>query len=291
MRSPSVTPRISKLVARGFSVAAVLSAFALHAPAAGADEKSACVASYERSQVLRRDHRFARAREELRSCSRVACPALVRNDCITWLDQVQTAFPSIAIRALKDGSDVANVKVIEDNEVVATRLDGSSLEVEPGEHNFRFETDGAPPVTMTLVVREREKDRVIPITFTSPHSAVATDDSANVSRPTPVGVYALAGVGVAGIATFAIVGAIGKSKDTNLEGSCSPNCAQSSISAVKTDYIVADVGLGVGAAALVSAGIWYLTRPRQTEGTSPPKDGLAVNPTRGGATVGWSGTF
>ncbi len=185
------------------------------AQARAADETSACVASYERAQVMRRDHRLGRARDELRSCARAACPSLVRSDCITWLDQVQTAFPSLAIRAVKDGSDVATVQVVEDGEVVATHLDGTSLEVEPGEHSFRFETDGAPPVAMTIVVREREKDRVVPVAFVSPHHASAAGASGDraTSHPVPLGVWVLGGVGLAGMATFAVVGSMGKSDE------------------------------------------------------------------------------
>ena len=71
--------------------------------------------------------------------------------------RVQVQYPSIAIRATKDGADIANVTVVEDNEVIETRLNGMSLLVEPGEHKFRFETEGAPPVFVTLVAHEREK--------------------------------------------------------------------------------------------------------------------------------------
>ena len=289
MREPLPRARVTAFFARALAFGVVGMAVASNAPEARGDEKSSCVASYDRSQVLRRDHRFQRAREELKSCSRVACPALVRNDCITWLDQVQTAFPSIAIRAMKDGGDVANVKVIEDNEIVATRLDGTSLEVEPGEHSFRFETEGAPPVLLTLVVREREKDRVVPVTFTSPHAA--SEDNALVTRPVPAGVYVAGAIGVVGLASFAVLGGVGKNEQSSLEGSCSPNCAQSSIDKVRTDYIAADVGLGIGAAALVSAGVWYLLRPKHTEGTPAPSSTVGVAPSRGGALVGWSGTF
>ena len=281
-----------RVVSRATAAGLVASALLGGAPSsARADEKSACVASYERAQVLRRDHRFQRAREELKSCSRVACPALVRNDCITWLDQVQTAFPSIAIRAQKDGGDVANVKVIEDNEIVATRLDGTSLEVEPGEHNFRFETEGAPPVMMTLVVREREKDRVVPVSFVSPHAEASAGTASSASRPTPVGVYVLGGFGVAGGLTFAILGAVGKSDESSLRGSCSPNCTQSAISKVKNEYVAADVGLGVGIASLVAAGVWYLLRPSHTEESAPPPAPVAVSPIRGGGLVEWSAAF
>ncbi len=276
--------------ARLLAACAVIASLAALAPSAGADEKSACVASYERSQVLRRDHRFQRAREELKSCSRVSCPALVRNDCITWLDQVMTAYPSIAIRAVKDGADVANVKVIEDNEIVATRLDGTSLEVEPGEHSFRFETEGAPPVVLTLVVREREKDRVVPVSFVSPHH-VDVAAPLLATRPTPIGVYALAGLGVVGGVSFAVLGGVGKGDESSLRGSCSPSCSQSSIDKVRSEYVAADVALGVGGAALVAAGVWYLLRPSHAEEASPAPAGVAVAPSRGGAVVEWRGVF
>jgi hypothetical protein len=264
--------------------------------ARAADETGACVAAYERSQVLRRDHKLGRAREELRVCARAACPALVRNDCVNWLDQVQTAFPSLAIRAVKDGNDVAKVRVTQDNEVVATRLDGTSLEVEPGEHGFRFETDGAAPVTMTVVVREGEKDRVVPVAFVSPHhraagSEAAPGDAGPSSRPIPVGVFVLGGVGVAGIATFAALGSIGKSDENSLRTSCSPNCSPGAIDKVRTEYVAADVGLGVGAAALVAAGVWYMLRPGKTEAAPAPQDGLVVAPGRGGAAIEWTGRF
>jgi hypothetical protein len=219
----------------------------------------------------------------------------VRNDCITWLDQVQTAFPSLTIRAVKDGSDTANVKVIEDNEVVATRLDGTSLEVEPGEHSFRFETDGAPPVTMTIVVREREKDRVVPVTFVSPHHAAQTggEGSAGPSRPVPVGVWVLGGVGVAGLATFAVLGTVGKNDESSLRSSCSPNCSSDSIDKVRSEYVGADVALGVGAAALVASGVWYLLRPGKNEGEAVPAapQGITVAPGRDGAMLQFRGRF
>ena len=245
--------------ARRFLARSAIAACALGvcAPRArAADESSTCVAAYEHSQVLRREHKLARARDELRTCARATCPGIARNDCITWLDQVQSAFPSIAIRAQKDGSDTAAVKVTEDNEVIATRLDGSSIEVEPGEHAFRFETDGAPAVTLTIVVREKEKDRTVPVVFTSPHrehAGATAGGGAGPARPVPGGVYALAGVGVAGLATFAVLGAVGNGNESSLRRSCSPDCSAASIDRVRTELIAADVGLGVGAVSLATA--------------------------------------
>jgi hypothetical protein len=291
-------PRYSRIFGTSLAIVAFAGAFGAGAPEAqGADDKAACVASYDRSQMLRKDHRLQRAREELRSCSRAVCPALVRNDCLTWLDQVQAELPSLAIRATKDGADVANVTIVEDEAVVATKLDGSSLEVDPGEHAFRFETEGASPVVMHLVVRERERDRVVPVNFVGPGAAQASGvapasaEAPAMSRPVPVGAVVLGGIGIAGIATFAAMGVVGKNQQSSLQNSCSPNCSQRDIDKVKTDYIVADVALGVGAAALVSAGVWFLLRPAKSEQAARVGNAIAITPNRGGATLGLRGTF
>lgn len=271
------------------------------ASVAAADDKTACVASYERSQTLRKEHHLRKAREELKSCSRNVCPVLVRSDCVTWLDEVQGALPSVAIRASKDGADVASVRVVEDGEMVATKLDGTSLEVEPGEHAFRFETDGAPPIALTLVIHEHEKDRVVPVVFASPHGDGAHDadgttsgEETTTSRPIPIGVWVLGGVGVAGLATFGILGGVGKSKESSLRSTCSPSCSSSSIDTVRGEYIGADVAVGIGAAGLVSAAVWYLLRPTRSESGEPPaasvpQVGMAPRP--GGGVLQWNGSF
>ncbi len=273
----------------------------LTASLASADDKTACVSSYERSQTLRKEHHLRKAREELKSCSRNVCPVLVRSDCVTWLDEVQGALPSVAIRASKDGADVASVRVVEDGEMVATKLDGTSLEVEPGEHAFLFETDGAPPVALTLVIHEHEKDRVVPVVFASPHgesvrelAGAVSGEGTVTSPPVPIGVWVLGGVGVAGLATFGILGGVGKSKESSLRSSCSPGCSSSAIDTVRSEYIAADVAVGIGAAGLVSAAVWYLLRPTRSESGEPapgsvPQVGVAPRP--GGGVLQWNGSF
>ena len=293
--SPSPSARFSPCLARRIPIAiAAASLLTVHAPVARADDKNSCVGSYGSSQELRRDQHLARARDELRSCSRAVCPALVRTDCIAWLDQVQAEFPTLAIRAQKDGGDIANVRVSVDNQVVAARLDGRSLEIEPGEHTLRFETEGAPAVAMTVVLREREKDRVIPVSFVSTSrrpDGAARAEALPFFRAVPVGSYVLGGVGIAGLATFGVLGLIGKSRESSLDDTCKPNCSQTSIGNVRTEYMVADVALGVGAAALVSSGIWYFLRPRGPHETPPSPDGVALVPGRDGVVLKWNGTF
>jgi hypothetical protein len=293
----TVSPALLLLTA----AATIASVSLATASVASADDKSACVASYERSQTLRKEHHLRKAREELKSCSRNVCPVLVRGDCVAWLDEVEGALPSVAIRASKDGADVASVRVVEDGEVVATKLDGTPLEVEPGEHAFRFETDGAPPIALTLVIREHEKDRVVPVVFASPHGEGAaagegapSGEGTTTSRPVPIGVWVLGGVGVAGLATFGVLGGVGKSKESSLRSTCSPSCSSSSIDTVRGEYLGADVAVAIGAASLVSAAVWYLLRPTRRESGEPPAASVlqvGMAPRAGGGVLQWNGSF
>jgi hypothetical protein len=58
---------------------------------------------------------------------------------------------------------------------------------------------------------------------------------------------------------------------------------------IKTRYSVADVGLAVGVAAVVTSGVLFLTRPSRPAG--PTAGSILVEPTRSGAAVEWRGAF
>jgi len=125
------------------------------------DEKQACVAAYEQGQFLKKEGKLRASREKLRTCARDVCPALVRNDCVTWLEQLERTVPSVVIEAKRDDADITAARVTLDGNVVATRLDGKAIELEPGEHAIRIEPEEGAPMDRTIVVREGEKNRVI----------------------------------------------------------------------------------------------------------------------------------
>ncbi len=272
--------------------ATLLPLFAILATSsARADEtKDACLAGYEQSQVARKSGDLTVARQQLRVCARAACPALVRNDCVTWLEQVEASFPSVVIHAERDGADVTAVRVVLDGKSIASRLDGKGFEILPGEHRFRFELDGAPPVTQTVLVREGEKDRPVEVHFASakPPSAQHVEDLPPLVRPTPVGVYVFGGVGLAGLGTFAVLAATGKSKESSLRSSCAPTCTASSVSALQTQFLAGDIGLGVGVASATIALIWYALRPSEAESGPSHFD---VDASAHGASLGWTHRF
>jgi hypothetical protein len=64
-----------------------------------------------------------------------------------------------------------------------------------------------------------------------------------------------------GLGGFAVFGGLGRAKQSDLERSCEGHCTDHDLSLMKTEYLIGDVSLGVGIAALVGAAVVYFTRP------------------------------
>jgi len=105
--------------------------------------------------------------------------------------------------------------------------------------------------------------------------------------------YSLTGIGVAGLAGFGLITYWGR-KDNDLLGACTPNCAQSSEDHIKRLYLIADVSLGVGVAALAGA-YWAFAHARgeslKEESATEAAYMFGVQPTAAGAVGTVSGTF
>ena len=208
------------------AVALVVAAVAVAAPrvAQADDVKQACVAAAERSQQERDERHLTKAREDLIFCARDTCPALVKEDCVRWLLQLDASQPSIVVSA-KDakGQDAVSVRVTCDGAPLASSLDGRAVRVDPGVHVLRFEAEGGGVIEQKIVVREGEQNRAVSVDFAAqgPRAASvqATPPPASASR-VPVGPLVLAGVGVAAVGVWAVVGATGTSKLSTLRSTC-----------------------------------------------------------------------
>ena len=89
--------------------------------------------------------------------------------------------------------------------------------------------------------------------------------STPATRPIPPAAYVLGAVGVAGLATFGTLALLGRSQQSDLEHSCSPACSPSQVQPMKTKFLIADIGLAVGAVSLGAAGYLVLSRPAVTQ--------------------------
>ena len=133
----------------------------LSRPALGAEPTTLeCITAYEDSVPLRKNHQLKAARAKLLTCSSESCPADVRAECIGRLPEIDASMPTVVFEA-KDaaGTMVFAVKVKMDGELLAERLQGSALPIDPGEHTFTFEAAGRPSVEKHLMIFEGEKLR------------------------------------------------------------------------------------------------------------------------------------
>jgi hypothetical protein len=147
--------------------------FSAHHAAAG-DPKAECISAVDQGQSLRDDGKFRAAREKFVTCSKTVCPKPIIATCSTWLKQLDEGMPSIVLGA-KDprGSDVVEVRVSFDGDVLSSSLDGKPIQVDPGPHKLRFEHEGSEPVEQSLVIRAGEKMRVVSVTLPDKATAAA----------------------------------------------------------------------------------------------------------------------
>ncbi|WP_438002208.1 hypothetical protein WMF26_24065 [Sorangium sp. So ce185] len=106
-------------------------------------------------------------------------------------------------------------------------------------------------------------------------------------------VWASGALGAAGLAVFAVAGALSLSAEADLRATCAPRCPGDDVRAIRVQHAIADVGLGVGVLALGAATWLYLTRPAAARapnaGAAAP--GPALRPFVGGAAAGVEGAF
>lgn len=229
--------------------------------AAGSAETDACIASSDAGQQHRDEGKLRAALSDFRACSRDACPALVRSDCLRWLSDAELRLPRIIVRA-KDarGNEVFDVAITLDGDKLVDRLDGRLIPVDAGEHMLQFtrSSDGAVVQRMTTL-REGEKDRTIDVVFPAPSpSPDAKPTASSSTHRSLVLPLALGGVAVLGGAAFAILASSARSDVDDLRATCAPDCPTSDVSAARTKLIAANVSLGVGVVALTAAVVVYV---------------------------------
>ncbi len=277
--------RASRLTV-GLTLCSTLIAGATSSPAT-ADEPTpqTCIAQNEQAGPLRRAGKLREARALFRQCSVAGCPDLVRNDCVMSATQLDAAIPSIVFAAQDGaGNDLTVVSVTMDGARLADRLDGTAIEVDPGEHQFRLEAAGQPPVEKRIVVIEGEKnrrERVVIGPVPPPAPASLAPPRATVGA-TEVGsrrtwALVLGGAGIAGMGLGAVTGLLAMSSWSQVKNDCGPsypascqNTAQATAdrSSTMTTGTISTVAFIAGGAALAAGAILYLTAAPQPGGAA-----------------------
>lgn len=246
----------------------------------------------ERSEALRSENHYRKAREALLECVNAQCGGDVRRRCATTLQKLDAVTPSIVVRAEDPaGNDVTDVSVSLDEERLLGSLDGMAIAVDPGEHRFVFTRAGQTPVIQTLTIEQGQKFRAIDVvigsapTLALPPASAAAPRSESSDRLVASGT--LIGVGVIGVASFAWLGLRARAGEEVLER-CEPNCSSGRVDSVQKRYLLSNVSAGVGVVALGAATYLLLSGPSND---TVADRGLAVGADATGAFASYSGRF
>jgi hypothetical protein len=250
-------------------------ALALHlawAASAAAQDKPACLDAASQAQKLRSAHSLVEARAQLRICSSATCPAAVQSDCAGWLVQVEESLPTVVVSAKNQaGADLLEVTVTVDGTLLASKLDGQAVPMDPGPHAFRFEAADGSVLEERVLVREGEKNQGVAVVLQAPPAATQqspsptlpnADSGASAPPWRTLGWIAM-GVGVVGVgvgATFGIVAL----HDKNTAG-CNANdvCAPGTTGAIKSAALASDLGLITGSVLLAGGAALVIFAPKR----------------------------
>jgi hypothetical protein len=296
------------------AVAASLAVALLAAQAhADDDPMSQCIAASEKGLDLRKQGKLLEARGVLAACAAATtCGPDISSVCQKRIAEISATLPSIVFLP-KDaaGNDVAGVKVTIDDAAAGASgasgvLDGRPIVLDPGNHTFKFEFPGHPPVERSFVLLEGAKDRqerVDLVPPAPPPSPVASSVGAHGAEGAPSGsgqrtaALVVGGVGVLGVAAGTVFGLLASSKwsDSKNEcGSSSSLClgnraqAVSDHDAAATDATVSTVAFAAGGAAIAAGAFLFFTAPHGGPETSKPEGHVALVPILGPSTAGLS---
>ncbi|MBW2455727.1 MAG: hypothetical protein JRI68_14515 [Deltaproteobacteria bacterium] len=240
----------------------------------------ACGQALYAAKALEQEGKLLAADAELSKCAQPTCPTEVAGKCISLLEEVKGATPTLIIVA-KDssGADLIDVRVLVDDVLRFEALDGRPLALDPGVHALRFEVAGAEPIRQRIVARQAERNRRIEVQFPAPAAAAQVPNPGPPATVPPAApppadpaadeegglsplVYTGFAVGGVGLVLGTVLGLISLSNASDLEEECDTSgCTQDDIDSsmalahVSTaGFVIAGVGSVLGVVGLFLSG-------------------------------------
>lgn len=284
----------------GWLLAAASIAAFVSSTASADDRKKVCTDAYAQAQTLRDANKLLEAREQLRTCSQPTCTAFIVKDCTGWLVEIEGRLPRIVLSG-KDvrGQPLTDVAVSMDGTPIAPKLDGRSIEVNPGQHTFTFVASDGTKVDQPFTVLEGQKAQVVAASIPTAASVAVAKAEQQKSEPSPasslpaaanfwttqrsVGV-AVGGVGVAAIAVGSVFGLLASSKWNSSKSEC-PAAGCTDHAAALTDHnsavsmaTVSTIAFAVGGVGIATAAVLLLAGGKHSTETST-RAAVVVAPT------------
>ncbi len=258
-----------------------------------------CLTAYEDSVNLAKNHQLRATLAKLALCSSESCPAQIRAECLARVSATEVSIPTVVFEA-KDaaGAELFEVKVRMDGDLLAEKLLGAALLVEPGQHTFTFETEGRPIVQKKILILEGEKLRrervvfeatVAPKALASPPVALAKSEALVPTQQPPVAKppfgkarilsLVLGSVGVAATGVGVAYGLIAMSRRDSAKAICSTDQCSDHRGSDRWNQALSagNVSTGafvIGAAGIASGVIVWLSAKPSADGALGPQISL-----------------
>jgi hypothetical protein len=232
----------------------------LQAGSAHADDSKLCADSYENAQRQRTAGKLQLARAQLLSC-RAACPGALLQDCSRWLAEVEALIPKVQVAPTP-------VEVREGDRVLST-TGKEPIELDPGDHELSIVGPGGETKTVKVTLPPGSGTHKLSVKFASsrasspeptPPGPAPPPASEPRAEPVPTLAMVLGGVGAAALVTGGVLAALGHLRKSELEESCSPDCADSDVDGIRRLWLIGGVAAAIGAVSLGGA-VWvYASR-------------------------------
>ncbi len=265
-----------------------------------ADNRSSCIDAAGKGQSLRDAHKLVEARDQFLICAAPGCPSAVRADCTVWVSESERAIPTIVLAARDAaGNDVFDVSVSIDEAVVATKLDGAAMAIDPGPHDLHFARADGSSADRQVLIPEGQKAMVVTASLSarppppapppppppSPPPTQTSPDHAPGVPWHPIG-WVAGGLGIAGLAVGGVFTAMTLSDRNAAQCDPSGSCANyGSIDSAKSAARVAGAGL-IGGGALLVTGVALLFFTDESPGASRASRNLRMTPQVGAQSGG-----
>jgi hypothetical protein len=202
-------------------------------------------------------------------CDSASCPREIQSECAGFVASYGPRIATLVVRVKQGGREVRTASVLIGDERIADRADETELEVDPGMVKVRCVLASGEQREATILVNEGERRKLIEFSFPDDSSSgagkplsAASPKGVETERPVPALVWVFGGLTVASATGFAVLGLHGTAREDALADSgCRPFCSQDEVDAIRNEYIVADVLLGVSIASLATGVVLFFARP------------------------------
>lgn len=232
---------------------------------------------------------YERAREEAQA-------AKLTKDLDEAASRLRELLPRVPRIAVKVPSGVADATIEIDGKPAEIQF--GDADVDPGEHTVTVTASGRKEFREVVTVAEGERKEVEAVLAPEQEEPPPPPPETKHGPP-PVGAIILAGLGVGAGAAGAVLWVMGRNQEAKVEEACGgvkqcPATLKPDADAAATKIILGDILVGVGGAAFIGGGIWWLasgskSEPPATSSKARPR--VVVSPTRGGVWASFETTF